>query len=140
MKSTSLDLFLAKTKDHFLSFYPIVTPILITPLYVLPYLILKLASYPIDLFHTGFFLIAHIMEKLAASSIASLSVIFVFLSLKELVNGKIAAIVAMIFAFATNTWTISSQGLWQHGLVELLLAMSIYLVLITKDMVQIKLS
>jgi hypothetical protein len=70
------------------------------------------------------------MEKLSASLIASLTVIFVYLSMKELADRRTAFIVAMVFAFATNTWTISSQALWQHGLVELFLAMLIFLVLI----------
>ena len=72
------------------------------------------------------------LEKLTASFIAAIAGIFVFLSLKELTNGKAALIGAMVFAFATNTWTISSQALWQHGLVELLLAASVYLVLLNE--------
>jgi len=132
-ESNSLLPFFAKEIDgHLLSVYPIVTPILITPLYVLPFLFLKSAHIPIDMLNPGFVLIVSIMEKLAVSLIASLSVIFVFLSVKELINKRTAIIVALIFAFATNTWTISSQALWQHGLVELFLAMSIYLVLINE--------
>jgi len=72
------------------------------------------------------------MEKLSASLIASVSVVFVYLSLKELVSRRTAAFVALIFAFGTNTWTISSQALWQHGLGELLLAASIFLVLLNE--------
>lgn len=117
---------------HYLSYYPIVTPVLVTPLYILPFLLMKLAHIPMDMSHPGFTLIVSIMEKLSASMIASFSTIFVFLSARELINKRIAIIVALIFAFATNTWTISSQGLWQHGLVELLLTMSIYLVLINE--------
>ena len=117
---------------HYLSIYPIVTPVLLSPLYILPFLLMKLIHIPVDLFNPGFALIVKIMEKLSASLIASVSVIFVFLSVSELINKRIAIIVALIFAFATNTWTISSQGLWQHGLVELFLAMSIYLVLINE--------
>jgi hypothetical protein len=124
--------FLQKICGHTLSVYPIVTPVLITPLYILPFVIMKLAHIPMDMFHPGFALIMPILEKLSASLIASFSTIFVFLSVRELINKRIAIIVALIFAFATNTWTISSQGLWQHGLVELLLAMSIYLVLINE--------
>ena len=117
---------------HYLSIYPIVTPVLLSPLYILPFLLMKWIHIPVDLFNPGFALIVKIMEKLSASLIASVSVIFVFLSVRELINKRIAIIVALIFAFATNTWTISSQGLWQHGLVELFLAMSIYLVLINE--------
>jgi len=117
---------------HYLSVYPIVTPVLITPLYVLLFLFMKISHIPTDMFHPGFVQIVAIMEKLSASLIASLSVIFVFLSLKDLINKKTAFIVAIIFAFATNTWTISSQGLWQHGFVELFLALSIYLVVLNE--------
>ena len=124
--------FFNEINGHFLSAYPIVTPILITPIYAILFLFLKLGDYSIDLIRPEFVLIVPIMEKLSASLIASLSVIFVYLSLKELVQKKTAAFAALIFAFATNTWTISSQGLWQHGSVELFLAMSIYLVLLNE--------
>ena len=124
--------FFNEINGHFLSSYPIVTPILITPIYAILFLFLKLGDYSIDLFRPEFLLIVHIMEKLSASLIASISVIFVYLSLKELVQKKTAAFTAIIFAFATNTWAISSQGLWQHGMVELLLAASIYLIILNE--------
>lgn len=117
---------------HFLSTYPIVTPILVTPLYIIPYIVLKLNNCPIDMFHPGFAKTVCVMEKLSASFIASMSVIFVYLSIKTLINRRVAFITAMIFAFATNTWTISSQALWQHGLEELLLAILIYLILMNE--------
>jgi hypothetical protein len=120
--------FLREINGHFLSIYPIVIPILITPLYIISYIFLKLNGYPIDMSYPGFSLTVAVMEKISASLITSTSVIFVYLSLKELVN-KTAVVAALIYAFATNTWTISSQALWQHGLVELLLSMSIFLVL-----------
>ena len=116
-------------RNHILSMYPIVTPLLITPLYLFPYLLLKLVNYPIDISNAGFALIVSVLEKAVASAIAACSAIFVFISLKELLNRRIAVISTLIFAFATGTWSTSSQGLWQHGLVELLLALSIYLVI-----------
>jgi hypothetical protein len=70
------------------------------------------------------------MEKLCASLIAALSVILIYLSLKEMTSPKVALISALIFAFGTNTWATSSQALWQHGMAELLLAAMVYLVLI----------
>jgi len=124
--------FFTENGGHYLSSYPIVIPVLVTPFYVIPYVFLKLNSCPIDLFHPGFSLTVSLMEKLSASLIASVSVVFVYLSLKELVSRRTAAFVALIFAFGTNTWTISSQALWQHGLGELLLAASIFLVLLNE--------
>ncbi|HPK06458.1 MAG TPA: hypothetical protein PK773_01535, partial [Aminivibrio sp.] len=117
---------------HYLSSYPIVIPVLLTPLYVLPFLFIKAAHIPLDMSHYGFAMMVSMMEKLSASLIASFSVIFVFLAAKELVNRRTAVAVSLVFALATSTWTISGQGLWQHGLVELLLAMSVYLVLLNE--------
>ena len=110
--------FFIEQNGHNLSFFPIVTPILVTPLYIIPYIILKLISYPIDMFNPGFVLLVLMMEKLSAATIVSFSGVFVFLSLKELINRKIAWIGTFIFAFATNTWAIGSQALWQHGKVR----------------------
>lgn len=124
--------FVVEAKGHYLSAYPIVTPVLISPLYIVPYLLLKLIHYPIDMLNPGFISIVLIMEKLSASIIAAISGIFVFLSLKELINRRIAIIGVIVFAFATNTWTISSQGLWQHGLAELLLIVMIYLIIVNE--------
>jgi len=123
----------AKQLDgHLLSAYPIVLPVLATPLYLIPFILIKLANIPIDMFNPAFALVVSLMEKTVASIIASLSVVFVFLSIKELLTRRFAIIIALIYAFATNTWTISSQALWQHGLVELFLTVSIYLVLLNE--------
>ena len=124
--------FVMETKGHYLSSYPIVTPTLITPIYVIPYLLLKIIQYPMDLFNPGFLAIVYMLEKLSASLIAAISGIFVYLSLKMLLNRKTALVGVIIYAFATNTWATSSQALWQHGLVELLLSMMVYLILINE--------
>lgn len=117
---------------HYLSAYPIVTPVLILPIYIIPYVLIKWIDYPIDMLNPGFQLIVAIMEKLSASIIAALAGIFVYLSLDKLITRKIAALTTFIFAFATNTWAISSHELWQHGLVELLLAMQLYIILLNE--------
>lgn len=121
--------FIIEVKGHYLSSYPIVTPLLITPIYIILYILLSIFHYPIDLSVPGFAIIVYAMGKLSASLIASLSVVFIFLSIKELLDRKVALICALIYAFATNTWTISSQSLWQHGMAELLLSMMIYIVI-----------
>ena len=131
-KNICFTYFLAEGRGHFISAYPIVTPILITPLYAILYIIMKIIDYPIDIFNPGFRLIIMLMEKTSASLIASASSVFIFLTVKELTNHKNAIVSVIIFAIATNTWAISSQGLWQHGTVELLLSMMIYLIIINE--------
>lgn len=120
------------TGEHIVSNYPIVLPVLITPLYVVPYAILKLIQCPIDIYNPGFQLSVMYMEMLSASIIASISSIFIFLSLRELINSRVAIFGSLVYAFATNTWTISSQALWQQGMVELLLSIMIFLVIINE--------
>ncbi|WP_394698816.1 glycosyltransferase family 39 protein [uncultured Methanoregula sp.] len=66
--------------------------------------------------------------KIAASIIAALSCVFFYLTVKELFREKIAVITTLVFAFATSTWSVSSMALWQHGTVELLLILMIYII------------
>ena len=117
---------------HYFSFYPIVIPVLITPLYLIPYLLLNSLHYPMDMLNTGFYLIVFILEKIFASFIAASSVVFCFMAWRELMRKEIAYICTAIFALATNTWTTSSQALWQQGMAELILSMLIYLVVINE--------
>lgn len=120
------------SEGHYLSFYPIVIPVLITPLYVIPYLSLNFLQFPLDMLDTTFYLIVFIFEKLFASLIAVASVVFCFLAWKQLMRKEIAYICAAIYAFATNSWVTSSQALWQQGMVELILSILIYLTIINE--------
>jgi hypothetical protein len=108
---------------HYVSLFPIVTPVLVTPVYVFSYLLYSIFQIPFDT--TGILILA----KTSASIVAALSGVFVYLAGKELFSQKIALATALIYAFATSTWSVSSQALWQHGTVELLLILMIYLVI-----------
>jgi hypothetical protein len=120
------------SEGHYLSIYPIVIPVLLTPLYVIPYILLKLFQFPLDMTNIDFYLLIFIAEKLFASLIAATSVVFCFLAWKQLIKREIAFICARIYAFATNTWATSSQALWQQGMVELILSILIYLTIINE--------
>jgi hypothetical protein len=108
---------------HYVSLFPIVTPVLITPLYFVSSLLYTVFSVPFDT--TGIML----MAKTSATIIAALSCVFVYLTGKELFSRKIALFTTLVYAVATSTWSVSSQALWQHGTVELLLILMIYLVI-----------
>jgi hypothetical protein len=120
------------SEGHYLSIYPIVIPVLLTPLYAIPYFLLNLLKFPLDMTNTGFYLLVFIIEKLFASLIAATSVVFCFLAWKELIRREMAFLCAGIYAFATNTWATSSQALWQHGMVELILSILIFLTIINE--------
>jgi hypothetical protein len=100
---------------HAYSAYPITVPLLLTPLYAPAALLVRFAAWD-----TGrIVVLAAIMEKLSASLIAALSVVFFYSLARRLASSKRAMVVTLAYAFATETWTISSQALWQHGASEL---------------------
>jgi hypothetical protein len=108
---------------HYVSLFPIVTPVLITPVYFVSYMLYTVFQIPFDITSVM------ILAKTSATIIAALSCVFVYLAGKELFSQKIALFTALVYAFATSTWSVSSQALWQHGTVELLLILMVYLVI-----------
>lgn len=116
---------LIRTREHELaSFYPVVTPLLVAPLYAPAALWLDAHGWEQP--HVD--RVAEWMEKLAASILAAAASVLVFLLLRREGN-RWALPLALAFAFGTNTWMISSQALWQHGSGEFLIALALLLVL-----------
>jgi hypothetical protein len=105
--------------DHYASLFPIVTPVLVIPLYAIP-LIFNIPNSD---------LLPLAMSHIAAALISALSVMFIYLACRFISRRKVALIAALVFAFATSTWSISSQSLYPHGMSELLLAIMIFLVI-----------
>ncbi|MGA2161885.1 MAG: glycosyltransferase family 39 protein [Methanoregula sp.] len=110
-------------QGHYVSIFPIVTPVLVTPVYAISYALTNLFNTPFG--DKDFYILA----KSAAAFIAAIAGVLVYLSGKELFSKRIAILTTFIFAFATSTWSISSLSLWQHGTVELLLIALIYLII-----------
>ena len=108
---------------HHVSLFPIVTPVLVTPIYALSYFLFTVMGGAFGLKEL------FILAKTSAAVITALAGVFFYLSAKELFSRKIAYLVTFIFAFATSTWSISSQALWQHGTSELLLCILFYLII-----------
>jgi hypothetical protein len=109
---------LTYTRDGRLaSHYPIVTPLLVTPFYVPTALVLA---------HHGWGnlrdveIAAELTEKLAASLVAAACAALMYLLLRRRLPRGRALLLTFAFAFGTETWSISSQALWQHGAAELL--------------------
>lgn len=109
------------TNGHYASIFPIVTPILITPMYLVH-------SFFITVFHANWNYVG-LLAKFSATIIASLAGVFVYLTSKKLFEFKIALITTLIFSFGTLTWSISAQTLWQHGTSELLLAIMLFCII-----------
>lgn len=108
---------------HLVSLYPPVTPLLATPLYV-PALLLNLEPGGPDVMRWR-----APMEKLAASLLASLSVVVLYMALRKIAPPALSLVLTIAYAFGTSTWVISSQALWTHALAALLVSACILLLL-----------
>ncbi|WP_414548184.1 protein O-mannosyl-transferase family [Anabaena sp. CCY 0017] len=117
---------------HLSSSYPIVPAIVTFPLYLLFYIYLKFTHYisiSVDLTSVNFEVHRLFFEKLAASITTAITVTIFYLSLRLKFNQGLSLLSTFIFAFATNTWMTSSQGLWQHGISNLALIIIIFCLL-----------
>jgi hypothetical protein len=115
---------MVRTRQHQLaSLYPVVTPLLVVPLYVPAVIWLNAHGWERPQIDR----VAELMEKVSASFLASLASVLMYLVLRR-DSSRWSLPLAMVFAFGTNTWMISSQALWQHGTGELLIALALLLV------------
>jgi hypothetical protein len=109
---------------HIISLYPVVLPVLVSPLYIPAVAYLNLRGWTdarVDR-------VARIMEKVCASLIAALSVSLLYILLRRRASTSDAWLLTIAYALGTTTWVISSQALWQHGLAELLIVAILLLV------------
>jgi len=106
---------------HYYSRYPILLPLVLTPFYAPLTAFFDFRHMPVE----RIVLLARVCEKISASLIAALSVA-AFLSLAEkLTAGRTAMLLTLVYAFGSETWSISSQALWQHGASELLIILAL---------------
>lgn len=109
--------FLLPREGHYYSVYPIGPALLALPLYILP--------VSAGMTATSAWVVR--LEKLSATLITALSVLFLFWTLRELTRERWALIIASVYAFGTSSLSVSSQALWQHGPSQLCFALSSYL-------------
>lgn len=116
---------MVRTRPHQLaSLYPVVTPLLVAPLYVPAVIWLNAHGWEQPQVDR----VAELMEKVSASLLASLASVLMYLLLRrERIRWSLA--LAAVFAFGTNTWMTSSQALWQHGTGEFLIVLALLLVI-----------
>jgi hypothetical protein len=110
-----------ESHGHYFSSFPIGGPILVTPLY------LPIAFSPLRHWDPGsLVLVARIAQKVSAAAIAALSAVWLLLLLERITTGPWAWGLTLVYALATETWSISSQALWQHGPGELAIIGCLY--------------
>ncbi len=106
---------------HYYSNYSIAQSLLLTPLYI-P---IWAALHPERWQPGEEILLARICEKLMAGALAAASVAFFFLLLQLMTSRRNALLLTAAYAFATTTWAISSQALWQHSAGGLLIVLTL---------------
>ena len=119
--------FVTESRGHWMSSYPILTSLVITPLYVVP--AWWLSHQPDAVPASTISLIADTMEKLSAGLIAALSAGVLYLALGRVVLPPGNLLIALTYGMASSTWSISSQALWTHGLTQLAFALLLWALL-----------
>jgi len=111
-------------QNQLVSKYPLVVPVVVTPLYLPAVHYLDSIGWQPHVTDK----VARIMEKLCASLIAATSVALLYLLLRRRTDARIASLLSLAFAFGTTAWVISSQALWMHGLAQLLIIATMWLI------------
>jgi hypothetical protein len=114
--------FLRKSHGHWMSSYPVIMPIAITPLYVLPAWLVARQNPPL---HQGDILLTtliDLMAKLSASLMTALSALILYLALRKIATPHLSLLATLVYGLAGTPWSISSQGLWRHGFTQLCFA------------------
>lgn len=121
---------------HIYSYYPIATPLLVTPAVWLINKIYPLV-YPTDFYG---YLQTHApdsrtakIEKVLASGFGALAAVLLYLIARRELPVPGSILVAGLFAFSTSMWSTATRALWQHGPSALFLALAIYLLLKVRE-------
>jgi hypothetical protein len=105
-----------RVHGHLVSFYPVLSPLLSLPVYLIP----ALRGVVPD----GHVL--HQLEKISASLMCAVVVWLFFRIFRKKVSEKWAFILALVFAMGTSAWSLSSQALWQHPASTLMLTAELF--------------
>jgi hypothetical protein len=87
------------------SAYPIVPGLLNLPTYLIAH------CFGVDLMQNK-----TTLSMITSMIISALSVVFMYLCLTKICKTRLTAVFfALVYAFATAVWSVTSRGLWQHG-------------------------
>jgi hypothetical protein len=125
--------FIAANNGQLSSVYPIGPALVSFPLYIIFYAFLKVMHWqtgtPLDITAASFEVWRALFEKLAATITTAISVVIFYWAGRLKFDRRVAGLSTFVFAFATSTWSTSSQGLWQHGSANLALVSILFCLL-----------
>ncbi|HEV3331439.1 MAG TPA: hypothetical protein VG096_10685 [Bryobacteraceae bacterium] len=85
-------------------------------------------------FFSGDFVAGHALAELwCASTFGAVAVWLQYQTAALFLSARMAAAYALLFAFGTPEWSIGSRNLFQHGLVVLLLSVTVYVLLRARE-------
>jgi hypothetical protein len=119
--------FAVESRGHWMSSYPILTPLLVTPLYAPAAWWVQ--HKHIDPASDAMVFVSLAMEKISAALIVALSGVLLFLALGRVVSPRASLLLALVYTLASPTWSVSAQALWLQDLNELALALLLWALL-----------
>jgi hypothetical protein len=125
-EETGIPYYLQYRRGHYVSTYPIMPALLATPLYIVP-VALGLTDGPTG--PDGYSrteVVGTMLSKFASSAAIAISVALVYLTLLRYGSRSAALWIALVYAFATSSWSVSSQGIWQTTISQAFLAGTLY--------------
>ncbi|TGL31506.1 dolichyl-phosphate-mannose--protein mannosyltransferase [Leptospira koniambonensis] len=72
------------------------------------------------------------LEKFSSSLLFAITSILLFSTISKIASARTSLLITLLYSFGTTHFSNTSQTLWQHGFVELLIVISIFLFL-SKD-------
>jgi len=115
--------------SNYYSKFPIITPLLVTPLYLVPYLLGsfdKIYESPqLESIEKEFWYVAY-LGKLAASLMTAFSVVVFYKILSIKFPGRNIFLYSLVFGLGTSIWSICSQALHQHTTTQLFLLLALF--------------
>lgn len=118
--------YLQYTRGHYLSTYPVMPAILSVPIYAIPvFLGWTDGSISVQSWNQTE-IVGTLLSKISASLAVAISVGVLYLTLLHLTTERSALWISLIYAFATSSWAVSSQGLWQSAMSQPLLTLALY--------------
>jgi hypothetical protein len=103
--SGELPYWLIRVNGHVVSMYSVIPGLLNLPVYAVA------QTLGVDLLSRRFRL-----SLLTSAFISALSVAFMYLALRGIASRRRTALLfALVYAFATCVWSVTSRGLWEHG-------------------------
>lgn len=118
--------FVARSHGHWMSAYPILMPLVVSPLYVVPAWLVARQHPRLVMGDVVLMTLIDTMEKLAASLIAALSAVILYLALRKIISGNLSLLLTLVYGLAGSVWSISAQGLWRHGFTQLSFALLLW--------------